>query len=40
MVKEYNELAEQYNELLDKKPELERSKDKAYEITNQQERRR
>ena len=41
MVKEYNELAEQYNKLLDEKAELERkNRQKAYEMIKQQERSR
>ena len=39
MVKEYNELVEQYNKLLDEKAELEcKNRQKAYEVINQQER--
>ena len=41
MFKEYNELAKQYNKLLDEKAELEhKNSQKAYEVINQQERSR
>ena len=39
MVKEYNELADRYNKLIDDKVELERkNREKAYEVMYQQER--
>ena len=38
MVKEYNELADRYNKLIDGKAELERkNREKAYEVMYQQE---
>ncbi len=38
MVKEYNELADRYNKLIDDKAELERkNREKAYEVMYQQE---
>ncbi len=38
MVKEYHELADRYNKLIDDKTELERkNREKAYEVTYQQE---
>jgi hypothetical protein len=41
MVKEYNNLADKYNKLIEDKEALERkNRDKAYEVINQQERNR
>ena len=41
MVKEYNNLADKYNKLVEDKEALERkNRDKAYEVINQQERNR
>ena len=41
MVKEYNNLADKYNKLLEDKEALERkNRDKAYEVIKQQERNR
>lgn len=41
MVKEYNELADRYNKIIDDKAELEQgNREKAYEVMYQQERSR
>ena len=41
MVKEYNNLADKYNKLVEDKEALERkNRDRAYEVINQQERSR